>query len=143
MMVQGTGRNRVYRSGCEISAWAQSVSLESVPAREYWLAERGKPRFWRSWDAQRRKMSPHGSAYFFLHPVLTTQWEREGEGVGWFSGLLGPQGGVYSTGKSCRRPGQGQAGGNPGRTEGCRHSLEHLSELRIPSTELFFVRSHS
>lgn len=96
MMVQGTGRNRVYRSGCEISAWAQSVSLESVPAREYWLAERGKPRFWRSWDAQRRKMSPHGSAYFFLHPVLTTQWEREGEGVGWFSGLLGPQGGCIA-----------------------------------------------
>lgn len=39
-MVQGTGRNRVYRGGFEISAWGQSVSLESVHAGEYRLAGR-------------------------------------------------------------------------------------------------------
>lgn len=38
-MVQGTGRNRVYRGGCKILAWAQSVGLEFVPAGEYRLAD--------------------------------------------------------------------------------------------------------
>lgn len=105
MMVQGTGRNRVYRGGCKILAWAQSVGLEFVPAGEYRLADGGRKPGWcqRSWDAQRGKKSPHNSP----PSSATTQWEREGAKCGLV--FWSPQaiGWVHSTGKSCRRPGQG------------------------------------
>lgn len=73
---------------------------------------------WRSWDVQRRKVSPHVSAHFFPNQCLPPNRRGKRQDVGWLSGLLRTQGGCIAQVSPAGGQTRGSTGESPGKEGG-------------------------